>query len=103
MNKEEFGLLKVLRGDFLKRAGRFLRKGARAGLVVKKQALRRPARRDLYQGNGSTYPDYEPTNIQYARESSLWGWRRVKEYWREVERDANEKETWKEVYKLINS
>ena len=103
MNKEEFKLLKVLRGAFLKRAGRFLKKEAKPGFVAKKHAPRRPTRRDLYQGNGNTCLDYEPTNIQYTRDSLFWGWRQVREYWRDIQPDANEKETGKEVYKLINS
>ncbi len=27
---------------------------------------------------------YEPTNIQATRDSLFWGWRRVKEYYRDI-------------------
>lgn len=102
LSKEEFKFLRHLRFCFLKRARSFFKKQPKAESSAKKQALQRPTTKDLAQGNGKIYPCYEATPMHYTRDSLFWGWRRVKEYFRDL-LDMDNISATREVYALINT
>jgi len=97
---EEFKILSDLKFKFIKRARDFFRKRGKSGFVDKNKAVGCAVRRDNRESNDKIYPCYEPTRIEYARDSLFWSWRRVKEYFREL-KGMNDKKLLKEVYSLM--
>ena len=83
LTEEEFKLLELLKKRFLKRIGRFS-KGSYSKAFPRKAFLKSPERKDLRQDNYIIPFLYEPTNIDYTRESLYWSWRRVKEYYENI-------------------
>ena len=71
--------------------------------MVKKEALRGSRSDDFYQGNGKIYPCYEPTNISFTRDSLLWRWRRVKEFYLDLSEEDRYNNLVKKVKDLIYS
>lgn len=102
LNKEEFNLLKRLRLAFLKRARRFFKKEPKPRSLAKKDILECPTTKDPSGGNGKICPSYESTSIHYTRDSLLWGWRRVKEYFRDLF-DMDNASATREVYALMHT
>jgi len=100
INKEEFKLLRSLRLCFLKRIKGFFKKEPISRFVDKKVCIKSSITKDPGQKNGRVYPGYESTKIQYTRASLLWGWIRVREYYKGLEENSPNREIMKEVYEL---
>jgi len=83
LSEEEFEFLKLKRVEFLKRVGYFGEKLPEGRKVEKKDALGSPTNEDLKRGIHRYIPSYEPTNIFSTRDSILWSWRRVAEYYQD--------------------
>ena len=100
LSKDEFEFLKLKRVEFLKKWGYFGEGRTKEGLGGKNEAIGGSRREDLKAGRGSRYtPCYEPTDILATRDSLYWSWRRVKEYYQELEEDLDNQ--MKELKKLI--
>ena len=103
LSEEEFKFLKLLRFDFLKKARGFFEKQPRTRFLTKKQPLECPVNKDLLPRIDNHVPCYEPTNIVNTRDSLFWGWRRVREFYRDylldMEQDDDGKE--RQVYELM--
>ena len=85
LSKEEFRILKILRGKFLKRTGNNYKKERKERNVLEREALECPTMEDLREWIGRSTLDYELTDfMEDSRNSLFWGWRRVKEYYREI-------------------
>ena len=89
LNKEEFKLLRSLRLCFLKRIKGFFRKEAKSENFGKKSFNKSNISEDLNGRNGKACPDYEASKIYNTRNSLLWGWIRVREYYRGLEEDSS--------------
>ena len=85
LSEKEFKYLKFLRAEFLKRTGNFFEEPPRTPQSGTKRETQKGSTKEgfkgLREGDGLYY---EPTNIQATRDSLFWGWRRVKEYYRDI-------------------
>ena len=102
LSEEEFKFLKVLRGNFLKKACGFFEKPPKTKAVAGKQSIVSPTTVDFSSRVDNHTLCYEPTNILATRNSLFWSWRRVKEYCRDFLVPEENGEA-KEVYALIHS
>lgn len=108
LREEEFEFLDLKRFDFWKRAGYFGKKPQEWRWARKKEALGSSINEDQKVRRYNYTPCYEPTNIYPTRDSSYWGWRRVKEYYQdlagsgaiELERRGEEARKRREDYKV---
>lgn len=82
---EEFVLLKKLKSSFLKRARELFKNGPILQYYAKNKPLASHITKDDHPDNGKICPGYEPTKIEYTRDSLLWSWRRFKEYWSDIQ------------------
>ncbi len=102
--KEEFKFLKLLKGRYLRKRGRFSEKRRATDFAVKKEPVECHGNQDLYETNGDGYPCYEPTNIEFTRDSALWRWRRVKEYHQDLhDMNGDNGTELRAVYELMHS
>ncbi|MBU1006306.1 MAG: hypothetical protein KKH08_01770 [Candidatus Omnitrophica bacterium] len=92
--------MRSLRLCFLKRIKEFLKKEPIDHFVDEKACIESSITKDLGQTNSRAYPGYEPTKILHTRASLLWGWIRVREYYRALEENPPNREIMKEVYEL---
>ena len=99
LNKEEFELLRSLRLCFLKRIKGFFKKEPKIASSVKQSCVSSSAR----QYPNKSYPDYEASKIQYTRASLLWGWKRVREFYRDLQEGFDNKAIKRTVYNLMYS
>ena len=76
-------MLKVLRFNFLERAGLLFGKQLQPLFTPHKETPEHSLIQEFSVTNGNTYPEYEASNILATRNSLLWGWIRVKEYYRD--------------------
>jgi len=111
LSEEEFEFLKLKRIEFLKKWGYFGEEGLKGrlgGFILngftmngKSEAIRGSINEDLRGKIHNHTPCYEATNIQATRDSLFWSWRRVKEYYRDLEEELDDK--MKQMKKLIRS
>ena len=103
--------------NFLKRAGYFsewIKREERpkeAREVFEKEALVDKRKPDFLNGSKDKARksirvlSYQPTNIEYTRDSLFWSWRRVKEYYQELgEEEETQLSQWikrKELKRLM--
>jgi len=99
LSEEEFEFLKLQRVEFLKRWGYFGEERPKERLGGKSEAIGGFLNEDLRGRIHNHTPCYEATNIHATRDSLFWGWRRVKEYYGELEEDLDDR--MKELKKLI--
>ena len=106
ISKEEYKRLRILRDSLVKRWSRFCRKRPRRRVIAKKERVGWPIRAELNGGNGrERYPSYEATRIWATRDSMMWKWRMVREYYRDFlswEDDGNKNKK-RQVYELMYS
>ena len=91
--------MKSLRVCFLKRIQGFFKKEPRIASCVKQSFITSSKR----QYPDKIYPDYEASKIQYTRASLLWGWKRVREFYRDLQEGADNKVIKRTVYNLMYS
>lgn len=103
IREEEYKILKGLRDSLLKRWRRFYGKRPKPRIVVKRRLVGWRIKDDLNGRGGRIYPSYEATRIWATRESMMWKWRRVREYYRDFMDDRDEKAIKEQVYRLIHS
>ena len=99
LSEEEFRFLGLKRLDFLKRGRSFVEKSLEGRLGGKNEAIGGCINEDLRGRIHNYTPCYEATDIHATRDSLFWSWRRVKEYYRELEEDLDNQ--MKELKKLI--
>lgn len=101
LSKKEFEFLKLKRVEFLKKWGYFGEERSKARWGGKNEAIGGATNEDLKKGRGKYTPCYEPTNIHATRDSLFWSWRRVREYYQDLEEELDSK--MKQMKKLIRS
>jgi hypothetical protein len=101
LSKEEFKFLKQKRVEFLKKWGQFGEEEPKVGLGGKKEAIRGCIKEDLKGRIRNHTPCYEATNIHATRDSLIWSWRRVKEYYQDLEEELDSK--MKQMKRLIRN
>jgi len=97
LSSEDFKFLKVLRFKFLEKTAGFFKKPRKKKSAAKKQAITSPTTNDFTARIDNHTCCYEPTKIIATRNSLFWGWRRVKEYYRDflsVEDNGEAKEAY---------
>ena len=105
IREEEYKILKELRDSLVKRWSRFCRKRPRCRVIAKKERVGWRIKDNLNEGNGRIYPSYEATGIWATRDSMMWKWRMVREYYRDFlswEDDGNKNKK-RQVYELMYS
>ena len=101
IREEEYKILKGLRDSLLKRWDRFF--GKRSKPHGKKKRVGWPTRRNLDGRYNKILPGYEATRIWATRESMMWKWRRVREYYKDFIDNGDDKAAREEVYRLMYS
>jgi hypothetical protein len=84
LSEVEFRFLDYKRLYFLRRVGSFSESPQEWRWFRKKEALGSSISEDQKMRRHNYQPGYEPTNIHSTRDSLFWGWRRVKEYYRDL-------------------
>jgi hypothetical protein len=111
LNEEEFEFLKLKRVEFLKKWGYFREERIRPERIHGERTKERLGGKRGAIG-GSLSEDlrgrihnhtlcYQATDIQATRDSLFWSWRRVKEYYQDLEEELDSK--MKQMKKLLSS
>ena len=101
LGQKEFEFLKQKRVEFLKKWGYFGEEGPKERLGGKNESIGGATNEDLRGRIHNHTPCYEPTSIAATRDSLFWGWRRVKEYYQDLEEELDSK--MRQMKKLIRS
>ena len=101
LSAEEFEFLKLKRVEFLKRRDYFGEERPKERLVGKSEAIGGFLNEDLRGRIHNHTPCYEATNIHATRDSLFWSWRRVKEYYQDLEEESDSR--MKQMKKLLSS
>ena len=103
ISKEEYKILRGLRDSCLKRWERFFGRRSKPRTNGKKKRVGWPTRRDLDGRYNKILPGYEASKIWDTRDSMMWKWRRVREYYKEFVDEKDEKAIKEKMYRLMYS
>jgi len=101
LSAEEFEFLKLKRVEFLKRWDYFGEDRPKERLGGKSEAIGGCINEDLRGRIHNHTLCYEATNIHATRDSLFWSWRRVKEYYQDLEEESDSR--MKQMKKLLRS